>query len=51
MKSASLDEGLLQIELERELPEAIKPRRIEIETGNAVGKGDKVRTIEHSKVA
>ena len=51
MKSASFDEGLLQIELERELPEAMKPRRIEIETGNAVGKGDKVRTIEHSKVA
>ena len=51
VKSASLDEGLLQIELERELPEAMKPRRIEIETGNAVGKGDKVRTIEHSKVA
>ena len=51
VKSASLDEGLLQIELERELPEAMKPRRIEIETGNAVGKGDKVRTIEHSKAA
>ena len=27
VKSASLDEGLLQIELERELPEAMKPRR------------------------
>ena len=51
VKSASLDEGLLQIELERELPDAMKPRRIEIEAGNAGGKGDKVRTIEHSKVA
>jgi len=51
VKSASLDEGLLQIELKRELPEAMKPHEIEIETGNAVGKGDKVRTIEHSKVA
>jgi molecular chaperone IbpA len=51
VKGASLDEGLLQIELELELPEAMKPRRIEIRTGNAVGKGDNVRTIEHSKVA
>ena len=51
VKGASLDEGLLQIELELVLPEAMKPRRIEIRTGNAVGKGDNVRTIEHSKVA
>lgn len=51
VKGASLDEGLLQIELERELPETMKPRRIEIATGKAVGQGDKVRTIEHSKVA
>ena len=40
-----------QIELERELPEEMKPRRIEIQAGKAVGKGDKVRAIEHSKVA
>ena len=51
VKSASLDQGLLQIELERELPDAMKPRRIEIQTGKSVGPGDKVRTIEHSKVA
>lgn len=51
VKSASLDQGLLQIELERELPEALKPRRIDIQTGKSVGQGDKVRTIEHSKVA
>jgi molecular chaperone IbpA len=50
VKGASLDDGLLQIELERELPEAMKPRRIEIQTGKAVGKLDKLRTIEHSKV-
>ena len=30
VKGASLEDGLLQIELERELPEAMKPRRIEI---------------------
>ena len=51
IKGASLDDGLLQIELERELPEAMKPRRIEIQTGKVIGKGEKVRTIEHSKVA
>jgi molecular chaperone IbpA len=49
VKGASLEDGLLQIELERELPEAMKPRRIEIRTG--AGAGDKVRTIEHAKVA
>jgi molecular chaperone IbpA len=51
VKGASLDDGLLQIELERELPDAMKPRRIEIQTGKEIGKGEKVRTIEHSKVA
>ena len=51
VKGASLDDGLLQIELERELPDAMKPRRIEIQTGKAIGKDDKNRTIEHSKVA
>jgi molecular chaperone IbpA len=51
VKGASLEDGLLQIELERELPEAMKPRRIDIKTGKAVGQSDKVRTIEHSKVA
>ena len=31
--TASLDNGLLAISLKRELPEALKPRRIEIDTG------------------
>ena len=51
VKGASLDQGLLQIELERELPEAMKPRRIEIQSGKSIGEADKFRTIEHSKVA
>ena len=51
VKGASLDDGLLQVELERELPEAMKPRRVEIQTGKLGGKGDNVRTIEHNKVA
>ena len=48
VKGASLNDGLLQIELEREPPETMKPRRIEIASGK---EPDKVRTIEHSKVA
>ena len=32
---ANLDNGLLSISLKRELPEALKPRRIEIATGKA----------------
>jgi molecular chaperone IbpA len=51
VKSASLYNGLLQIELERELPEAMKPRRIDIKVGNAVGQGDKVRSLDHAKIA
>jgi molecular chaperone IbpA len=49
VKGASIDDGLLQIELERELPEAMKPRRIDIKSGKAIGKDDKVRTIEHPR--
>lgn len=43
--SASLDDGLLQIELVREVPEALKPRRIVITSGPA--QQDNLRTIEH----
>lgn len=50
VKDASFENGLLQIELKREVPEAMKPRRIEIKTGKSNGPSDKVRTIE-SKVA
>jgi molecular chaperone IbpA len=50
VKSASLDDGLLQIDLARELPEAMKPRRIEITSSRAIG-SDKVRTLEHPKAA
>ena len=51
VKGASVDDGLLQVELKREVPEAMKPRRIEIKTGKVNSQGDNVRTIEHSKVA
>ncbi|MBI5323113.1 Hsp20 family protein [Bradyrhizobium sp.] len=35
VKQASFQDGLLVIELVREVPEAMKPRRIEIGTGNS----------------
>lgn len=34
VKGADLSHGLLTIDLQRELPEALKPRRIEIATGS-----------------
>ena len=33
---ASLDNGLLHIDLQREIPEALKPRKIEINSGNLI---------------
>jgi len=36
---AGLDNGLLSIDLKRELPEALKPRRIEIGTGSRIEAG------------
>ena len=46
VKAASLSDGLLQIELAREVPEAMKPRRIAITSG-AGTQQDNTRTIEH----
>ena len=45
VKGADLSNGLLTIDLQRELPEALKPRRIEIATGKALieGKTDKTK--------
>lgn len=48
VKGASLENGLLSLELERELPEQLKPRTIEITTGNA---GQKPKSIEGPKKA
>jgi molecular chaperone IbpA len=45
VKGASFEGGLLKIELVREVPEAMKPRRIAINAGN-----DNQR-IEHKKAA
>jgi molecular chaperone IbpA len=51
VKRASFEDGLLQIELEREVPESMRPRKIEVQIGKAQTAGDNVKTIEHSKVA
>ncbi len=41
VKSADLADGLLSVELARELPEALKPRQIEINTGQRLIEGKK----------
>jgi molecular chaperone IbpA len=46
VRAAHLENGLLTIDLEREVPEELKPRRIQIANG---GKNRKV--IEHDKAA
>jgi len=50
VKGASFEDGLLQIELKREVPESMKPRKIEIQVGKPLP-SDKAKTIEHAKVA
>jgi molecular chaperone IbpA len=49
VKEASFENGLLQIDL-RELPEAMKPRRIEIRSGKEL-QDNKAKTIEHVRAA
>jgi molecular chaperone IbpA len=48
---ASLENGLLTIELKREVPEDLKPRRIEIGSGNgtqALAQDNQLQQIEHA---
>lgn len=53
VKSADYGDGLLSIALEREMPEALKPRRVEIATGDGGGhqpapkSEPKVERLEH----
>ena len=51
--AARFEHGLLVIELRREVPEALKPRRIEIATasGQASVAQNNVTTLDQSKVA
>jgi len=48
VKRANFQDGLLQIDLERKVPDAMKPRRIQI---NDPGSNNKTKTIDHSKAA
>jgi molecular chaperone IbpA len=50
VKNASFEDGLLQIDLMRELPEAMKPKRIEIRSG-VVAQDNQSKTIEHRRAA
>lgn len=49
VESAKLENGLLHIELKRELPEQMKPRRIEISGGRESLESRKSETIEGEK--
>jgi molecular chaperone IbpA len=42
VKGASFEDGLLQVDLVRELPEAMKPRRIEIKSGPSRGETQQI---------
>ena len=46
VSEARLENGLLQIELVRELPEALKPRKIEIAGKNAVKAAPKPKAVD-----
>ena len=50
VKDATFEDGLLQIDLAREVPEAMKPKRIEIRSGKAL-QDNKSKTIEHVRAA
>ncbi len=47
VKGASLDNGLLTVELVREIPEEMKPRRIEVQAQKALGSGAQPQQVEH----
>jgi molecular chaperone IbpA len=44
---ASIADGLLTIELVREVPEEMKPRRIEVQAGQGLGTTEGPRQVEH----
>lgn len=51
VEDARLENGLLRIDLHRELPEELKPRRIEIATGSGKLVGKAKKLIQGSKKA
>ena len=51
VKNVWLDNGLLTIELVREVTEEMRPRRIEVQAWNALGAGEQPQQVEHQKAA
>jgi molecular chaperone IbpA len=51
VEGASFENGLLQIELARKIPEAMKPRKIEIGAGASTSKTEKLKTIDQVQAA
>jgi molecular chaperone IbpA len=51
VKRAWFEDGLLQIALERQVPDSMKPRKIDIQVGKVQVAEGKAKTIEHAKVA
>lgn len=49
--AANLENGLLTVELKRELPEEMKPHRIEIATGTAMTKADRPQIDSQKRAA
>jgi len=49
--TASFDNGMLTIELVREVPEALKPRKIAIGDATGTISGDNVKTLEQREAA
>jgi molecular chaperone IbpA len=48
---AALNNGLLHIALERELPEAIKPKKIEIQAGKTLLEGESHKQVSQDQVS
>jgi len=51
VEGASFENGLLQIELARKIPEAMKPRRIEIGGNSSTRRPEKMKTVEQVRAA
>jgi molecular chaperone IbpA len=48
---AKLENGLLTIELVREVPEEMRPRRIEVQAWKALDTSEQPKQVEHEKKA
>ena len=51
VRSAALEDGILKIELERRIPEPMKPRKVEISNLAAAPHGESVKSIAPGKAA